>query len=491
MAKILVAGFMHETNTFCPQLTLLEDFEQADAYPAMTEGEACFEVFQKNNIVLSGFIEQAQHLGHEIIPLLWCNAPPFGLVTKAAYEKITQQIIDGVNKHNNVDAIFLDLHGAMVSETTQDGEGELINRLRKLIGDELPIACGLDLHANISQDMFEGFDLIEIYRTYPHVDMFDTGVRAANLLDKRLTLAKPLAKCFYKLPFLIPMNSQCTLLEPAKGIYDYLTELNTKHHCSLAAALGFPLADIFDCGPAVVAYGEDQAQVNKACKTLYNYMLSHKNEFKLNVLNADEAVDKAISESAKAEKPTIIADTQDNPGGGGTSDTTGLLRALVKANAKGALLAIMHDPAAAEHAHAIGLNNEIVTDLGGRSGLKGDTPFHGKFTVKALSNGHFKGTGPYYHNVDFDLGPMAALDCDGVQVIVSSRKMQAADKAIFTHMGIDPSTYKILALKSSVHFRADFSDLAEDIIIAIAPGYCTADIQQLDYKNLRSDVEIL
>lgn len=491
MANILVAGFMHETNTFCTQLTLLEDFEQADTYPGLTMGQQCFDVFKDNNIVLSGFIEQAQHLGHKITPVLWCNAPPFGIVTKRAYEHIVELILEGIRKHTKIDAIFLDLHGAMVSETTQDGEGELVKRIREIVGKDLLIVCGLDLHANVTQDMHENFDIMDVYRTYPHIDMYDTGVRVANALDRRLEFDGKAAKSFYKLPFLIPMNSQCTMLEPSKGIYQYVEELSHKHNCTLAYAMGFPLADIFDCGPAIVGYGEDQHEVDQACRTLYEYILSHKHEFKLDIYAADKAVSKAMDIAKTSELPVIIADTQDNPGGGGTSDTTGMLKALVKAHAEDAIVAIMHDADAAEHAHAIGLNNEMVIDLGGRSGIKGDEPFHGKFIVRALADGRFKGTGPYYHNINFDLGPMAVLEVEGVKVIVASRKMQAADQAIFRHVGIEPCDRGILVLKSSVHFRADFSDIAQQIIIGIAPGFCTADLVNLNYKHLRSDIQIL
>ncbi|MDF1760230.1 MAG: M81 family metallopeptidase [Coxiellaceae bacterium] len=491
MANILVAGFMHETNTFCTQATTLNDFEQADAYPGLTFDKACLEVFRDNNIGLSGFIEQAQRLGHTVTPLLWCQAPPFGIVTEEAYEYICNLICEGVAKHQDYDAIFLDLHGAMVSEVTQDGEGELAKRIRAVCGDDIPIACALDLHANVTQEMYELFDVMEIYRTYPHIDIFDTGVRAATVLDDRLELGKPFYKNFYKLPFLIPLTSQCSLIEPGKGIYNYLGELAKKHDCYLSYAMGFPLADIFDCGPAIVAYGENKKQVDKACKTLLSFINSHKHEFKLDVYPADEAVAKAIEKAKVSELPVIVNDTQDNPGGGGSSDTMGLLAALVKAHAEDAVLALVHDAEVAEHAHAIGLNNEMVIDLGGRSGIVGDVPYHGKFIVKALADGKFTGTGAYYHNVPFDLGPMAVLEVEGVKVIVSAKKIQAADQAIFRHVGIEPSDRNILALKSSVHFRADFTDIASDIITAIAPGACVANLRELPYEYLRSDLQIL
>jgi microcystin degradation protein MlrC len=491
MAKILVAGFLHETNTFCPNPTTFQDFEQPDAYPGLTLGPAIFDHFKKNNICLTGFIEEAQRLHHEIVPLAWCSAPPYGIVTAEAYNNIADLIIDGVRAHPDADGLFIDLHGAMVSEVSQDGEGELLKRIRQAIGSKLPIAITLDLHANISQEMFTHCDHMEVYRTYPHVDMFDSGVRAAIALDTLLENQSTNKKCFYKLPFLIPMPSQCTLIEPGKDIYRYLKELGEKFDCSLSCALGFPLADIFDCGPAVVGYGEKQENVDQACQTLAEFISNHKREFKLDVLPAKEAVTQAVDLAKSADLPIIIADTQDNPGGGGTSDTTGILRELLQAKAKNAYLALMHDPIAAEHAHAVGVGNEMVIELGDKNSAPGIEPLRGRFIVKALSDGRFEGTGPYYKNVPFDLGPMAHLQIEGIHILVSSRKMQAADQAIFRHLDIEPTSCDIMVLKSSVHFRADFAEIAGKILIGIAPGLCTADIRQLSYENLRSDLQLL
>lgn len=491
MAKILIAGFLHETNTFCPNPTHFQDFEQPDAYPGLTLGEDILQVFRHNNIVLTGFIEEAERLGHELIPIAWCSAPPYGIVTQATFNSIADIICDGVRAHPHLDALFLDLHGAMVSEVSQDAEGELLSRIRAIVGKTLPIAIALDLHANVSQTMFQLCDHMEIYRTYPHVDMYDTGIRSALALDTLIEAETPYKKCFYKLPFLIPLTSQCTLIEPAKGIYRYLNELNQKHDVMLSCALGFSLADIFDCGPAIVGYGTDQTTIDLACKQLTQFMMSHKREFKLNVVNAEKAVEEAVELAKTAALPIIIADTQDNPGGGGTSDTTGMLRALLKAGASEAYIALLHDSTVAEHAHAVGVHNEMVVELGEKTGLPHDQPFHGRFRVEALGNGKFEGTGAYYRHVPFDLGPMALLQIEGVHVLVSSRKIQAADQAIFRHLGVEPSDCKILVLKSSVHFRADFSEIAEKIIVATAPGLCTANLHELAYKNLRSDLEIL
>jgi microcystin degradation protein MlrC len=489
MATILIAGFLHETNTFSKTPTTFVDFEQPDSAPGITFGENLFSVMRDVNIGISGFIEQARADGHTLIPSVWASACPSGIVTKEAFDAVCSMICDYV-RNNAYDAIYLDLHGAMVTEDAQNAESELVSRIRSICGNDIPIVINLDLHANISQNLFELCDFIDVYRTYPHIDISDTGKRTARALNALLAHGTPFKKQCIKLPLLMGLNAQCTLIEPAKSIYEKVIAANTPE-CFAACALGFALADIFDAGPAIVTYAHDQKTADSIAIALSEYIIAHKEQFKLELLPADEAVLRAINIATDAKKPVIISDTQDNPGGGASSDTTGLLKALVAHNARNAVIGILHDPVACAHAHEIGRDNEMLAELGGRSGALHDTPFKGKCVVKALSNGQFRATGDYYKGINFDLGAMAVLSIDGIDIVISTRKMQAADPAIFTHIGIDPTKKSIVALKSSVHFRAAFTDMAECILTAIAPGLCTANILTLDYKNIASDTQIL
>lgn len=192
--------------------------------------------------------------------------------------------------------------------------------------------------------------------------------------------------------------------------------------------------------------------------------------------------------AAGSGRPVVIADTQDNPGGGGTSDTTGMLAALVRNGVEGAALGVMADPEAASAAHAAGEGAEIELALGGRSGISGDAPFCGRFVVEQLGDGSFTGTGPMWGGARCRLGPMAALRIGGVRVVVASKKLQAADQAIFRHVGIEPAAQRLLVLKSSVHFRADFEPIAAEVLVAAAPGALPADPASLPFRKLRPGV---
>jgi microcystin degradation protein MlrC len=205
----------------------------------------------------------------------------------------------------------------------------------------------------------------------------------------------------------------------------------------------------------------------------------------------DEAVLEAMRRSQSAARPLLLADTQDNPGAGGTSDTVGLLRALIDGRADGAVFANLCDPKSAEAAHRAGVGAQITLAIGGWAGGAGNTPYQGTFTVEAIGDGNFLATGPFYRGNRMQLGPMAVLKKDGVRVVLSSRKQQCADQAMLRHVGIEPKEQKILALKSSVHFRADFQPIAEEILIVAAPGANPVDNRDLPYKRIRKGIRLM
>jgi microcystin degradation protein MlrC len=209
------------------------------------------------------------------------------------------------------------------------------------------------------------------------------------------------------------------------------------------------------------------------------------------VMPVAEAVSTAIALSRNAAKPIVLADTQDNPGAGGASDTVGLLRALVEGGAEGAVFANLSDPKSAEAAHRAGVGAQVSLAIGGWAGGANNTPYQGIFTVEALGDGNFPATGPFYRGNRMQLGPMAVLKTEGVRVVVCSRKQQCADQAMLRHVGIEPTEQKILALKSSVHFRADFQPIAEEILIVAAPGANPVDNRDLPYKRIRKGVRLM
>ena len=224
MARIAVGGFQHETNTFAPLKATWADFERADAWPGFVRGPQLIDAVEGFNIPIAGAVKALQALGHELVPLCWCSAPPSSYVEREAYEKVVGWIIEDLQGQRPVDAVYLDLHGAMVAEHHEDGEGELMRRVRGVVGERTPIAASLDYHTNMTPEMVRHASAMVGYRTYPHIDMAETGGRAARLLDRLLKDRRPLYKAYRQLDFLIPLVWQCTLMEPAKGIFELIAE---------------------------------------------------------------------------------------------------------------------------------------------------------------------------------------------------------------------------------------------------------------------------
>src|SRR4030088_3052627 len=217
MTRIAVGGFLHETNTFAPTKATYADFVHGGGWPAMAHGADVLKVMRKINVGLAGFVETAEAKGWDMVPTISCGASPSAHVTEDAFERIVKVMIEGIAAAGPLDAVYLDLHGAMVTEHFDDGEGEILARVRKAIGNDLPLVVSLDLHANVTPEMVEHADALIAYRTYPHIDMVGTGRAAANNLALLLRTGRKFAKAFRQLPFLIPNSWQCTNDQPTRG----------------------------------------------------------------------------------------------------------------------------------------------------------------------------------------------------------------------------------------------------------------------------------
>ena len=487
--RIAVGGFLHESHSFAPVATNWPNFLQPGGLPPLQRPAAMLDGLRGTSVCAAGAITEATGQGAEIVPLGWTFAQPAGPVTREAFERISAMIVASLSEalmQAPVDGVFLDLHGAAVSDDYPDAEGELLRRMRAVVGPDLPIAITLDPHANMTRLMAELCDVIVPYRTYPHVDMLAVGRRSMSLLLKRIARGAPWALAFRELDFLIPITSQCTMVEPMAGVMAKRLELE-QDIVELAYCFGFPYADFPGCGQAIAAYAETPEAAAAAADALRKHIAGQESAFVGGVREAPEAVAEAIRVASNAGKPVVIADTQDNPGGGGHGDTTGLLAELIRQDAQDAVIAPMNDAEAAAACHAAGEGATVSLALGGRS--TGE-PLEVTGVVERLGDGKFTLTGPMGKGNPADLGLSALLRIGGVRVVIVSRKMQAHDQSMFQHIGVEPSQQKIVAVKSSVHFRAHFQPIAETVIVAAAPGPVVADPATLPFTALRDEMRL-
>ena len=478
MTRIAIAGFQHETNTFAPDETTLDDFIQQGAWPALTRGDDVFQVFDGLNIPIAGFMSACRH---QMVPILWAMAEPGGYVTDEAFDTITGEIVDGIARASP-DAVYLDLHGAMVTRAYPDAEAEILRRIRARMGPDIPIAVSLDLHGNLSPAFFDLASVVTIYRTYPHTDFAETGARAASLLDR--AMAAPLFKAYRQGDFLTPITAQTTDHSPAKELYAALPGADA---VSVDMAIGFPPADIPDCGPSIFAYADTQEAAEAAADAALARLKAAEPEFDARLVPAAEAVRQAMAMTG----PVLIADPQDNPGAGGTSDTTGVLQALIDASAPDAVLSMLHDPAAAQAAHAAGVGARIEIELGGGHRQYSD-PVRATVVVEALSDGKFTCSGPMFGGAHADLGPIAGLRIDGtgIRVVVGSIRCQNLDQEFFRVAGIEPGDHAIICVKSAVHFMADYKRITPTVLFAVAPGANPCDLTAIPYTKLRPGIRL-
>lgn len=482
--RVAMAGFLHETNTFAPTKAMMSDFVQGGGYMPLVRGDAVLKQGRDINLGIGGAVQFGESAGWDMVPILWAGAIPSAHVSQDAYESISEEIISGITAAGALDGIFIDLHGAMVAEHEDDGEGRLLMRLREAVGPDVPIAAALDLHGNITQDMVDAADMLVGFRTYPHIDMAETGHRAAAQLEALMTRGAPFAAAFRRLPFLVPIAWQSTRAEPGQGIYDLVADLEGGGVASTSFFFGFPAADFPGCGPTVICYGDTQENADDAADRIERAVLEAEPALAGETFSPEAGVIEAMRIARNTSRPVVIADTQDNPGAGGDSNTTGMLRALVAQNAQRAALGNMVDPRAAAAAHAAGQGAEIDIALGGFSGIDGDEPFEARFTVEALSEGKLIATGPFYGGAPLDMGPSACLRIGDVRVVVTTNKAQMADREMYRFVGIEPESQAILVNKSSVHFRADFDGIAETILTCTAPGPMPVSPASLPFRNL-------
>ena len=489
--RIAIGGFLHESHSFAPVPTTYADFVAAGESPALARGAGLVAALRDTSWPISGAIAVAERAGVEMLPLTWATASPAKPVQDEAFERIAAMIcadLSGVLEAGRVDGIYLDLHGAMVVDSFPDGEGELLRRVRAVAGD-IPLTISLDPHCNMTQAMVDRVDALVPFRTYPHVDMPYAGGQAMTLLLERIARGKPWARAFRQVEFFIPVPAQCTLVAPMKTAMDARLAINARPGVAeLAFNFGFPYADFHDCGAAIAAYADTQALADAAADDMLAYINRNEATFRIEATPAAEAVAQAIAIARTATKPVMIADGQDNPGGGGHGDTTGVLAELIRQGAAGSVLGMINDAESAAACHAAGVGATIALSLGGKSD---GSPLAVTALVERLSDGNFTGTGPMALGNPIALGPSALIEvAPGVRVIVVSSKMQALDQSLFTHIGVQPTTCKILVLKSVVHFRADFQPIAAAVILATAPGPVPVDPATLPFKHLRPSLRL-
>ena len=484
--KLVIAQMKHETNTFSPVPTPIERF--ALGRPQPLEGEAVREAFRGTGTAIGAFIALAEEAGAEAVYAVSGNAPPSGPVHTAAYEAMAGRIVDAVKQ--GCDAVLLDLHGAMVTEAHDDGEGELLRRLRA-VAPEVPIGVALDMHTNLFPEMAGRATVIAGYQTYPHVDMYETGLRAAWPILDRLAGRRRPAMAFGHRPMLPHVMRQSSLDAPNREIQARARQMEAKGE-ALAATffVGFPHADIPWAGSsAVVVTDGDAARARELCDELLDMAWRAREQFVYRLEPLARSLQRAREATAA---PVVLLDHYDNCASGGTMDTMTVLGGILDAGLEDGVAFAIFDPQAVQQMREAGEGARVTVSLGGKLampslGLTG-RPREVTGTVKRIVDGVYRNEGPMSRGERANMGLCAVLDTGKVEIAVISRHVEPHDIASFRVLGLAPEKKRYVMLKSRVHWRAGLGPLARTVIECAGEGVCTSDYSQLRFRRVRRPV---
>jgi microcystin degradation protein MlrC len=483
--KLVIAQMKHETNTFSPVPTPLARFGHGRDRP--WEGREAYEEFKGTGTALGAFIELAERAGAQVVLPVAAQAWPSGRVAQDAYEDIAGRIVDAVGE--GCDAVLLDLHGAMVSERFDDGEGELLARIRR-VAPKIPIGVAHDMHANLFPAAARIATALAGYQTYPHVDMYETGIRAARpVLGLLKGEVNPALACGHK-PMLPHVMRQSSLDSPNREIQARAREMEREGALSASLFVGFPHADILHAGvSAVVVTDGDAGLARRYCDELLDRAWESRKQF---VYRPESLEASMLKAKALGERPVILLDHYDNCASGGTMDTIAVLGAMLEARLEQAAAFAICDPQAVARMKQAGLGARVTLPLGGKLdmpslGLKGE-PLGVSGTVTRILEGRYRNEGPMGRGELMDMWPTAVLDTGHVEIVVTSRQVEPYDIAAFRAVGIDPAAKRYLMLKSRVHWRAGLGHLARAVVECAGVGVCTSDYSQLQFHHVRRPI---
>ncbi len=479
--QVLTAELSHETNTFSRRVTTAQSFK--DRYVLI--GDEAIAARGEASTELAGFLEAGRAHGWQIEHVLSAAAGPSGKVERAAFEWLCDPIVAAVER-GRFDGILLGLHGAMVLDFCKDGDGEILRRIRAALRRETPIAITLDPHANVSRQLCSLADILVSFRTYPHIDMRETGRRAGEILQR--TMAREIKPRTIRVsrPMLEETNGGRTDVGPMiarlAAARDYEERADV---FAVSINAGFASNDIADVGPTVLVTGQGNFDEHTAfAETLADDIWARRHEVLNDYLTVEAAAALAAGFDAR-QGPLVIADYADNPGAGAYGDSTALLGALLEAGVSNACFGPMVDGEAVAVLQNARVGEQIRLAVGGKTDVAfGGGPLMLEGELVSISDGHFVGDGPILGGLCRSYGPTAVLRVDGFEILIVTIAQQMLDLQQFKSFGIEPESKRVIALKSMQHFRAAFEPIAGQVIVCDSGALCTLHYERLPYRNV-------
>ena len=485
--RLLIATMSHETNTFSPVITDLDRF--SGGRPEPLSGEEAERVYRGTASCVGGYLEAAAERGAEVTIPVVAGAPPSGPVEDSAFEYIVERIVAAAA--DQPDAILLDLHGAMVTRSFEDGEGELLRRLRE-VAPAIPIGVALDMHANLYPAMVEHASVIAGYHTYPHVDMDSTALKAGRVTLAALAGEVDPVMVWGNVPMLPHVMRQGTDDFPNQALQQRAEEMEAQGALAVSLFTGFPHADITNAGLSVVVVTNgDQALAERFRDELLDMAWNEREAF---VYQVEPLADSVARAKALADQggPVLLLDHYDNTASGGTMDTTEVLAEILRQGLEDVAVFGFYDPAAVAEMESAGVGSEVTVSLGGKLAMPAlveqSAPLEISGRVKLLSEGRFPATVAMSRGLTMNMGKTAVLSVGSVDIVVISRHIEPFDPGCFRSLGIEPTSRRFLMLKSRIHYRVGFKPLVAEVVECAGRGVCTSDYSELKFEHVRRPI---
>ena len=478
--RIATGCIGHETNTFSPVPTTMESFS------GKMVGDQILNNFRDTRTITGGIIDAAENLGVELVPLLWTFATPSGIIKQNVYDSLKEEFLTLLSQAGEIDGVVLDLHGAMVIEQIEDAEADLIGAVRQVVGSR-PIITTFDLHANITPETVKYTEVIIGFDTYPHVDMYERGVEAVEVIHEIIGGTIQPTMAYRQLPLLTAPPAQCTMKPLMEGLVKKLHALEAEEGVVTATlSMGFPFADIHDAGLSVlVTTNGNQTLAEQKAEAFVKHIWSMRDAFSTDLVSIEDAIQQANQTQGR---PIVLAEGSDNPGGGAPCDGTFILRAFIDADVQDAVVAVISDPESVSQAVVAGVGNYVDLNVGGKTDNLHGTPVALRAYVKTIADGVFVHKGPMAQGATGRMGRMAVVKVGGVEIILTERRTQPYDAEVLRRVGIEPRDRKLIALKSAVHYRADYTPIAHEILEVDTPGVHSPNLFSFAYDKLRRPI---
>jgi microcystin degradation protein MlrC len=481
--RVLAAEFMHETNTFSVQMTDENAFRKSCYYLDNDIPRA----FTGTRTSMGAAFDAAEKFGWSVVHPIVTSANPSGRVTDAFFDAVSERILSACN---GVDGVLLHLHGSMSTQAHDDGEGELLARIRSRVGADTPIVVVLDLHATLTQKMADNANSLISYRTYPHVDQYERTWQAAELLEKAMSGQVSPQVAVARRPILYALDGGRTTSAPMIELLRRGDQIEAAGQALVVSVqAGFSSADVHDIGPSIAVTANDRAAAQAIAEDLMDYVWDQRTFSSIHFTPLDEAIAKAKTGEANAAKPLVIADYSDNPGSGAYGDATNLLKAVLDADLQNVGFHAICDPQAVLQAQAAGGGNRVTLKLGGKTDpTMGGGLLEVTGHVVAITDGSFIAYGPMGGGARRNYGLSLLLRVGGVEIIVISHNGQATDLGQFTSLGVDPTRKSTLIVKSMQHFRAAFEPIAREVLEVDTGALSTRNFKERPYKKVRRPI---